>query len=228
MQKLEQMINIYHTAFIIFLVLTILFLLLSIFLFFKLNIREIYDMRTGRGARRKIQEMEEINERTGKLRDEVVQKNYDAPEYDIMPQSKSEPLQEMKHKVTYQEGGRAAASVDRSPVVEVVSGMEETSLLNDESATTLLSDESATTLLSDESQTTLLSDDSQTTLLSGDSQITLLSGESETSVLDNHELTENEGTSQLERGSVSEEKEEKVGTFNIEKEVMLIHTDEIL
>lgn len=210
MQKLEQMINIYHTAFIIFLVLTILFLLLSIFLFFKLNIREIYDMRTGRGARRKIQEMEEINERTGKLRDEVVQKNYDEPEYDIMPQSKSEPLQEIKHKVTYQDGGRAAASVDRSPVVEVVSGMEDTSLLNDESATTLLSDESATTLLSDDSQTPLLS------------------GESETAVLGNHELTETEESSQLESGLVSEEKEEKVGTFNIEKEIMLIHTDEIL
>lgn len=210
MQKLEQMINIYHTAFIIFLVLTILFLLLSIFLFFKLNIREIYDMRTGRGARRKIQEMEEINERTGKLRDEVVQKNYDEPEYDIMPQSKSEPLQEIKHKVTYQDGGRAAASVDRSPVVEGVSGMEDTSLLNDESATTLLSDESATTLLSDDSQTPLLS------------------GESETAVLGNHELTETEESNQLESGLVSEEKEEKVGTFNIEKEIMLIHTDEIL
>lgn len=210
MQKLEQMINIYHTAFIIFLVLTILFLLLSIFLFFKLNIREIYDMRTGRGARRKIQEMEEINERTGKLRDEVVQKNYDEPEYDIMPQSKSEPLQEIKHKVTYQDGGRAAASVDRSPVVEGVSGVEDTSLLNDESATTLLSDESATTLLSDDSQTPLLS------------------GESETAVLGNHELTETEESSQLESGLVSEEKEEKVGTFNIEKEIMLIHTDEIL
>lgn len=210
MQKLEQMINIYHTAFIIFLVLTILFLLLSIFLFFKLNIREIYDMRTGRGARRKIQEMEEINERTGKLRDEVVQKNYDEPEYDIMSQSKSEPLQEIKHKVTYQDGGRAAASVDRSPVVEGVSGMEDTSLLNDESATTLLSDESATTLLSDDSQTPLLS------------------GESETAVLGNHELTETEESNQLESGLVSEEKEEKVGTFNIEKEIMLIHTDEIL
>ena len=210
MQKLEQMINIYHTAFIIFLILTILFLLLSVFLFFKLNIREIYDLRTGRGARRKIQEMEEINERTGKLRDEVVQKNYDEPEYDIMPQSKSEPLQEIKHKVTYQDGGRAAASVDRSPVVEGVSGMEDTSLLNDESATTLLSDESATTLLSDDSQTPLLS------------------GESETAVLGNHELTETEESSQLESGLVSEEKEEKVGTFNIEKEIMLIHTDEIL
>ena len=210
MQKLEQMINIYHTAFIIFLILTILFLLLSVFLFFKLNIREIYDLRTGRGARRKIQEMEEINERTGKLRDEVVQKNYDEPEYDIMPQSKSEPLQEIKHKVTYQDGGRAAASVDRSPVVEGVSGVEDTSLLNDESATTLLSDESATTLLSDDSQTPLLS------------------GESETAVLGNHELTETEESSQLESGLVSEEKEEKVGTFNIEKEIMLIHTDEIL
>lgn len=219
MQKLEQMINIYHTAFIIFLVLTILFLLLSIFLFFKLNIRDIYDLRTGRGARRKIQEMEEINERTGKLRDDVGQKNYDTSEYDIMPQSKSEPLQEMTHKVTYQDGGDAGASMDRKPVAEEPAGMENTSLLNDGSATTLLNDDSQTTLLSDDSQTTLLSDASQTILLSG---------ESKTSFLENNEFTENEETSQLENLPVGEEKEEKKGTFNIEKDVMLIHTDEIL
>ncbi len=198
MEKLEQMINIYHIAFILFLVLTILFLLLSIFLFFKLNIREIYDMRTGRGARRKIQEMEEINEKTGKLRNDVVQEKYDVPENDILPQSKSEPLQEMRHTVTYQDGGNIAVSMNGNRAVEENIGMEDTSLLNDESATTLLNDESQTTLLSDESSTTLLNDESQTTLLSeGESATTLLSGENPV-------------------------------TFNIVKDVMLIHTDEIL
>lgn len=195
MQKLEQMINIYHTAFIIFLVLTILFLIISIFLFFKLNIREIYDMRTGRGARRKIQEMEEINERTGKLREDVAPKNYDTSEYDIMPQSKSEPLQEIKHNVTYQDGGSRTSLVENHPAVEADEGME---------------------------NTTLLSDDSQTTLLGSEIK--------ETKEVSNEtsKISQTEETTQLDAGAVAEEKEEKPGKFHIEKNVMLIHTDEIL
>ncbi len=218
MQKLEQMINIYHTAFIIFLVLTILFLIISIFLFFKLNIREIYDMRTGRGARRKIQEMEEINERTGKLREDVAPKNYDTSEYDIMPQSKSEPLQEIKHNVTYQDGGNKTSPVENHPAVEADAdaGMENTTLLNDESATTLLNDDSQTTLLSDDSQTTLLSSEiKETKEISNETR----------------ELSQTEETTQLEAGAAGEEKEEKTekpGRFHIEKDVMLIHTDEVL
>ncbi len=207
MQKLEQMINIYHTAFIIFLVLTILFLLLSVFLFFKLNIREIYDLRTGRGARRKIQEMEEINERTGKLREDVVYENYNMTNYDLMPQSKSEPLQEVRHTVIYQDQGNVGLSVKQSQAMEAVEGGEDTTLLNDES------------------ETSLLSDDSETTLLNGDLQTSLLRGESKTLILGHSEELE---TSQLEDCKAKEEKKETVGKFNIEKEVMLIHTDEIL
>lgn len=72
MQELEQMINIYHIAFIVFLILTIVFLIVSVILFFRFNIRGIYDMRTGRGARRTIQRMEEINAQTGKLRQDLI------------------------------------------------------------------------------------------------------------------------------------------------------------
>lgn len=199
MEKLEQMINVYHTAFIIFLVLTILFLLLSIFLFFKLNIREIYDMRTGRGAKRKIQEMEEINERTGKLREDAVYEKYNMSNYDVMPQSKSEPLQEVRHTVTYQDQGNVDLSQNKIPIKNMVEGEEATTLLNDESATTLLNDESVTTLLNDQSATTLLD------------------GGSKTLILGSNEIQEAEKT-----------KKEVSGTFNIEKDVMLIHTDEIL
>lgn len=72
MQELEQMISIYHTAFIVCLILGILFLLITVFLFFKFDIRKIFDMKTGRGAKRSIQKMEEINARTGKLRQDMV------------------------------------------------------------------------------------------------------------------------------------------------------------
>lgn len=156
-------------------------------------------MRTGRGARRKIQEMEEINERTGKLREDVVYEKYNMSEYDIMPQSKSEPLQEVRHTVTYQDQGNVGTSLKQSQTEEVMEGEEATTLLNDESATTLLNDESETTLLSDESETSLLG------------------GGSKTLILGNNGIQETE-----------EAKKEVSGKFNIEKDVMLIHTDEIL
>lgn len=68
MQELERLINIYHMAFIVFLILAILFFIISVILFFRFNIRGIFDMKTGRGARKTIQKMEELNAQTGKLR----------------------------------------------------------------------------------------------------------------------------------------------------------------
>lgn len=72
MQELETMISIYHAAFITFLILAILFLVISIILFFRFDIRGIFDMKTGRGARKAIQKMQELNDQTGKLRQESV------------------------------------------------------------------------------------------------------------------------------------------------------------
>lgn len=72
MQELERMIKIYHTAFTICLILGIILLAISIFLFFKFDIRQIIDMKTGRGAKKTIQKMAEINARTGKLRQDMV------------------------------------------------------------------------------------------------------------------------------------------------------------
>ncbi len=72
MQELERMINIYHTAFLIFLILTVVFLVVSVFLFFWFDIRGIFDLRSGRGARKTIQKMQELNDQTGKLRQSPV------------------------------------------------------------------------------------------------------------------------------------------------------------
>ena len=51
MQELERMINVYHTAYIVFLVLTIVLFCLTVFMFFKFDIRKIIDMKTGRGKK---------------------------------------------------------------------------------------------------------------------------------------------------------------------------------
>lgn len=71
MQETEKIISLYHTGFIVCLVLFILFLLITVLLFFRFDIRNVIDLRTGRGAKKTIQKMEEINAKTGKLRQEM-------------------------------------------------------------------------------------------------------------------------------------------------------------
>lgn len=71
MQETEKIISLYHTGFIVCLVLFILFLLVTVLLFFRFDIRNVIDLRTGRGAKKTIQKMEEINAKTGKLRQEM-------------------------------------------------------------------------------------------------------------------------------------------------------------
>lgn len=64
----SRLLSIYHVGFYVCLVLAILFLLLSILMFFKFKIPQIYDLRTGRGAKKTVQKMQEINDATGRLR----------------------------------------------------------------------------------------------------------------------------------------------------------------
>lgn len=71
----EQIINIFHSGFIICLVLTILFAALSIFFFFRFKIRDVFNAITGRAQRKSVQQMEEENAKTGKLRQDY----YSAP-----------------------------------------------------------------------------------------------------------------------------------------------------
>lgn len=72
MRELERMIEIYHTGFIVCLILACVFFAAAAIMFFKFDIRRIIDMKTGRGARKSIQKMEEINAKTGKLRQDMV------------------------------------------------------------------------------------------------------------------------------------------------------------
>ena len=62
-----KMIELYHMGYMVCLVCAILFFLLSIAAFFFFRIPQIWDMKTGRGARRAIQRMAEVNAQTGQL-----------------------------------------------------------------------------------------------------------------------------------------------------------------
>ena len=68
MQQIQQQINMFHILFYVCLGLCIVFLILSVIFFFKFDIRNIFNARTGRSLRKTVQSMEEKNARTGSLR----------------------------------------------------------------------------------------------------------------------------------------------------------------
>lgn len=59
MQQIQQQINIFHTLFYVCLALCIVFLILSVIFFFKFDIRNIFNTKTGRSVRKTVQSMEE-------------------------------------------------------------------------------------------------------------------------------------------------------------------------
>lgn len=68
MQQIQQQINIFHTLFYVCLALCIVFLILSVIFFFEFDIRNIFNAKTGRSVRKRVQSMEEKNAHTGPLR----------------------------------------------------------------------------------------------------------------------------------------------------------------
>ncbi len=63
----ESLISFYHTGFVICLSFCILFLIISVVLFFTFRIRAIFNIRTGRAQKKKIEEMTAQNNLTGRL-----------------------------------------------------------------------------------------------------------------------------------------------------------------
>lgn len=61
------LVEILNTGYIVCLVLTIIFFLLTILLFFVFDIRKIYMIRSGKAAKRDIKKLEEKNFKTGSL-----------------------------------------------------------------------------------------------------------------------------------------------------------------
>lgn len=68
MDKAESLIGIYRTCFYICMVITILGLANAVFLFVKFDVRGIFEIRTGRAAKRAIRKIAEANAMTGRLR----------------------------------------------------------------------------------------------------------------------------------------------------------------
>ena len=68
MEHIEKMINLYHIGFLVCTVLSILFLLCTIIMFFRFHILKIISDKTGRTMKKSMKIIEEKNARTGTLR----------------------------------------------------------------------------------------------------------------------------------------------------------------
>ena len=67
MDNTEQLISLYHTGFIVCVVLFVIGILLAVACFFMFDIRNIFMLRTGRAKQQTIAEMQARNQKTGKL-----------------------------------------------------------------------------------------------------------------------------------------------------------------
>ena len=63
-----RLLGIFQTGFTVFLVLAIIFLILSVILFVKFDIRGIWQMRSGKARNRAIREKEEEAAKSGNIR----------------------------------------------------------------------------------------------------------------------------------------------------------------
>lgn len=223
MQETEQLITLYHTGFIIFLILTILFAALSVLLFFLFKIRRVFDYLTGRAEKRTIRQMEEENAQTGKLRQDT-----------YIPESTGD---------LYTTPSGSIPPVIYPPTGEVATGGEPTEKMH----TGVSRKDEKTELLPEGSEeTTLLQGDGseETTLLNGGSEeTTLLNGNADekTELLNNGGSSDSDAaapmygtqgetmllTPELEK-AMQEERQKKPysGRFEIIKDMMLIHTEE--
>lgn len=258
MQELERTINICHTAFIVFLILAIVFLTVSVIFFFWFNIRGIYDMRTGRGARKTIQKMQELNDQTGKLREDIVANTPVSlsPENRIVaPPVKETGAGKTERGHQVQDGGDMQKS--REAGTSYADGSQETALLGGEGS------QETALLGGDGSQETTLSgrDGSQETMLLGaeTGRTHLAGGSQETMLLRGDGLKESEALADVKEASGYAEsadqrtesrlsygettvlaacqiqdnpnparKTDLPGAFKIEKEIMWVHTEEML
>ena len=218
----EQIINILHIGFIICLVLTILFAALSVFFFFQFKIRDVFNAITGRAQRKSVQQMEEENAKTGKLRQDYYSTPTSSDLY-TTPSGRIPPVMSAQQAA----GGQADGAAYTEQVYHSADpeGREHTMQLH--TAQQVASDNGgseATTLLNSGSEeTTLLNSGSEeTTLLNGRNGGTAAqrnAGFGETTLL----------TPEMETSFVQAKTNEKPEwNFVIKKEIMEIHTNEIV
>ena len=228
----EQIINILHFGFIICLVLTILFAALSVFFFFQFKIRDVFNAITGRAQRKSVQQMEEENAKTGKLRQDYYSTPTSSDLY-TTPSGRIPPVMSAQQAA----GGQADGAAYTEQVYHSADpeGREHTMQLHtaQQAASDNGGSEATTLLNSGSEETTLLNSGSEapTLLNRGREETTLLHGRNGGTA-----AQRNAGfgvttllTPEMETSFVQAKTNEKPEwNFVIKKEIMEIHTNEII
>jgi len=210
MESSERLIELYRMGFIICLFLAAVFLLLSIFFFFKFRIRDVFDFLSGRAEKKSVKQMEEKNAKTGKLRDDyyaepLSSELYKTPSGKVVPtmypqtepmNTGTEPTQETQTKMS------------QTPTQPSSNGSEETTLLgNGETGT------EETTLLGNQNR-----NKEEQEIPGYNGETALLTPEMEKAI---HKQQE-------EKKQEEKEKEARRNKFEIIKEQIEIHTKEVI
>lgn len=204
-------IELFHMLKIIFLIFGILFVIAAGFEFFAFNIKKIFQDITGMTQKREIKQMSENTEYTGQL------KHHSQLKSNQKMMTNTGKLRNPNAGTTTGRlsGIRKKAHIE-APKAEAA--VTET-VQPDESATSVLGNEDATAVLGgDESATAVLSSTSQPVTTSG-------GDESETAVLGSVKAAP---VTEPVRQQAPVEKGRKNIHFLLEKQILLIHTNEVI
>ena len=204
-----------NIAFIVCLVLGILFLVLAVLFFFVFDIPNVYLIRTGKGARKTIRKMEEINAETGRLRrnKEEYTLNSDVPITGEMGNTPSYPLHNQGQHQPAQQYQQPAQS--QSP--QQVNGTQVLSHVNE------------TEVLSYSQPAPQQNDVQYPERGSGDgNNLTTVLGPSETTLLRNSETTVLSQDMLNNTASQYVYRRQTTGRFVVTYNLMLVHSNEII
>ncbi len=197
--QIEERVQIFEILGTLFTIMAVIFLIVSIALFIIFDIRTVIGEKTGRIAKKSIEEMERSTAQ-GRGRSSRRSRKSEA---DSGYSGQMHAVDELFDAATVDTGSGSAAALD--------SGQRATAVLDD--------GQSSTTVLDDgQSNTTVLSEgQSDTTVLNG--------GQNDTTVLSQVHY---EGPDDAPTAVLEEDRKVKIGKFEIIKNIMLIHTDEYI
>lgn len=210
MEELQRAISLYNIGYWICLGFSIFFLVISILLFFRFDVRKIFDLRTGRGERKTIQKMEEMNAKTGKLREE--------------PFSYSRSLKKSPFSGSLDKNGvRHVPEAVVPPITEKV--VPKTDFLSGRQNNEYLRENRQGRFQNEGSEdTTILPGGTQeTTLYQGAGEVFWESGQTVVMSQDTTLLERQE-----EETTVLRTQQPVAGRFVVERNIIWIHTDEVI
>lgn len=146
-EETAKLLELLQTGFIVCLVLTIVFFLISVLLFFVFNIKQVYMVLSGKAAKRDIRKLQEENFNTGRLSKYQSKNVYTASlelSQDISRTERMDVVAEPQNVVTN------PVETNNTVNSTTVLGQNETTVLNGEMTTVL--NAGATTVLSQNMQ----------------------------------------------------------------------------